>query len=71
MVPPETVTKDERPLIGSYPASPAGPIEESELAGLRDVPRFDLPQWKQVLRFGQRQAEFVLKGRREFGDVFR
>ncbi len=71
MVPPETITKTERPLIGSYPASPAGQITEAERAGLREVPRFDLPQWKQVLRFGQRQAEFVLKGRREFGDVFR
>src|SRR3954452_20649550 len=71
MVPPETVTKTEQPLIGSYPASPAGQITEEELAGLKEVPRFDLPQWKQVLRFGQRQAEFVLKGRKEFGDVFR
>jgi cytochrome P450 len=71
MVPPETVTKTEQPLIGSYPASPAGQITEAELAGLKDVPQFDMPQWQQVLRFGQRQAEFVLKGRREFGDVFR
>jgi cytochrome P450 len=71
MVPPDTLTKDEQPLIGSYPASPAGQITEAELAGLKRVPEFDLPQWKQVLRFGQRQAEFVLKGRREFGDVFR
>jgi cytochrome P450 len=71
MVPPETLTKTEQPLIGSYPASPAGQITEAELAGLKRVPEFDLPHWKQVLRFGQRQAEFVLKGRREFGDVFR
>jgi cytochrome P450 len=71
MVPPETITKTEQPLIGSYPASPAGQITEAELAGLKDVPQFDMPQWQQVLRFGQRQAEFVLKGRREFGDVFR
>lgn len=71
MVPPETITKTEQPLIGSYPASPAGQITETELAGLKRVPEFDLPQWKQVLRFGQRQAEFVLKGRKEFGEVFR
>jgi cytochrome P450 len=32
---------------------------------------FDLPKTLQVLRFGQRQAEFVLRGRREFCDVFR
>ena len=51
MVPPETITKTEQPLIGSYPASPAGQITEAELAGLKQVPEFDLPQWKQVLNF--------------------
>lgn len=72
MVPPETLTPpSEEQLIGSYPESPAGPIDESELKDLKPVPEFGLPRALQVLRFGQRQAEFLLKGRRDFGDVFR
>lgn len=71
MVPPETLTPTSEALIGEYPASPAGPIADAELAGLREVPIFSLPKYLQVLRFGQRQAEFVLKGRRDFGEVFR
>jgi cytochrome P450 len=71
MVPPETLTTTDQPLIGTYAASPAGPITEAELAGLKPVPEFNLPQFMQVLRFGQRQAEFVLSGRKQFGEVFR
>ncbi len=58
-------------LIGSYPPSEAGPIDDADLKELREVPSFWLPKPMQVLRFGQRQAEFVLKGRRDFGEVFR
>ncbi len=71
MVPPETLVKADEALIGDYPESPAGPIDESDLKDLKPVPEFGLPRSLQVLRFGQRQAEFVLKGRRDFGDVFR
>ncbi len=71
MVPPETLVKADEALIGDYPESPAGPIDEADLKDLKPVPEFGLPRSLQVLRFGQRQAEFVLKGRREFGDVFR
>jgi cytochrome P450 len=72
MVPPsKALATDANELIGPYPESPAGPIDQAELADLRTVPEFDLPRTLQVLRFGQRQAEFVLAGRRQFGDVFR
>ena len=70
-MPPQTLELSEQPLIGEYPESPAGPIDESELAGLREVPEWSMPRSLQVLRFGQRQVEFMLKGRRDFGDVFR
>ncbi|HEY8584134.1 MAG TPA: cytochrome P450, partial [Capillimicrobium sp.] len=59
------------PLIGEAPPSPAGPIDEAELATLAAPPRIDLPRWLQVLRFNQRQIEFVFRARREHGEVFR
>lgn len=71
MVPPETLVKADEGLIGDYPASQAGPINQSELASLKEVPMFAMPRALQVLRFGQRQSEFMLRGRREFGEVFR
>lgn len=71
MVPPETLAAPDVGLIGRYPESPAGPIDESELKDLKPIPEFSLPRFMQVMRFGQRQAEFVLRGRRHFGDVFR
>ena len=58
-------------LIGEAPPSPAGPIEEAELAGLESPPRVPLPRWSQVLRFNQRQIEFVFGARRRLGEVFR
>lgn len=57
--------------VGEFPESPAGPIDDVELKDLKPVPEIGLPRFLQVLRFGQRQAEFVLRGRREFGEVFR
>lgn len=75
MVPPETLSpianQPSNDLIGEYPASTAGPIDEAQLKELKSVPEFDLPRPLQVLHFGQRQAEFMLRGRREFGEVFR
>jgi formyltetrahydrofolate deformylase len=57
------------PLIGAAPPSPAGPIDEREAAGLRPPPVVPLPRTLQVLRFNQRQIEFVFRARRELGEV--
>jgi cytochrome P450 len=59
------------PLIREAPPSPAGPVDASELALLRPPPEIPLPRLIQVLRFNQRQIEFVFHARRKLGDVFR
>jgi cytochrome P450 len=58
-------------LIGEAPASPAGPIEPDEVASLAEPPRIEMPRALQVLRFNQRQIQFVFRARREHGEVFR
>lgn len=58
-------------LVGAAPPSPAGPIEAAELATLPSAPDIQLPKLAQTLRFSMRQIEFVFKGRRELGEVFR
>jgi cytochrome P450 len=58
-------------LIGEAPPSPAGPIDAAELAGLEGPPLIPLPRALQVLRFNQRQIEFVFGWRRRLGEVFR
>jgi cytochrome P450 len=58
-------------LIGEAPPSPAGPIEEAELATLPLPPLIPLPRPLQVLRFNERQIEFVFAWRRRLGEVFR
>lgn len=58
-------------LVGQAPPSPAGPISEDALAGLKSPPMVKLPRFAQVLRFTQRQTEFMFKNRRELGEVFR
>ncbi|HVV89351.1 MAG TPA: cytochrome P450, partial [Solirubrobacterales bacterium] len=58
-------------LVGAAPPSPAGPIEEAELAALPPAPDIELPKLAQTLRFSMRQIEFVFKARRELGEVFR
>jgi cytochrome P450 len=58
-------------LVGAAPPSPAGPIDAAELAELAPAPNVELPKLAQTLRFSQRQIEFVFKGRREHGEVFR
>lgn len=58
-------------LIGTAPGSEAGPIEAAEAAALGSPPLVELPRLLQVLRFNQRQIEFVFRGRRELGEVFR
>ncbi len=69
-----TATEPDAPaagnLIGKAPPSPAGPLEPAELDGLPAPPRIALPRLVQVLRFNQRQIEFVFRARRELGEVF-
>jgi cytochrome P450 family 135 len=58
-------------LIGEAPPSPAGPAEPEDAARLPGPPTIRLPRMVQVLRFNQRQIEFVFRARRELGEVFR
>ena len=58
-------------LVSSAPPSPAGPAEPGDLARLPGPPPVPLPRALQVLRFNQRQIEFVFRARRELGEVFR
>lgn len=51
-------------------ASVSGPLTEEEAAGLPAPPVIQLPQPAQLLRFNQRQIEFVFGARRRLGDVF-
>ncbi len=66
-----TVTASRPALIGTAPPSPAGPVTEEELRLLPTPPAVALPMPAQVLRFNQRQIEFVFRARREHGEVFR
>jgi cytochrome P450 len=63
----ETATE----LVGETPPSPAGPIEAEEAADLPRPPVVPLPRVAQMLRFNQRQIEYVFGARRRLGDVFR
>jgi cytochrome P450 len=56
-------------LIGEAPSSSAGPAGD-EWADLERPPAIGLPRALQVLRFNQRQIEFVFRARRELGEVF-
>jgi cytochrome P450 len=58
-------------LVGEAPPSPAGPLTEEEAASRPTPPFIPLPRSLQVLRFSQRQIEFVFRARRELGEVFR
>jgi cytochrome P450 family 135 len=58
-------------LVGEAPPSPAGPIEAEEAAALPRPPVVPLPRLAQMLRFNQRQIEYVFGARRRLGDVFR
>ena len=58
-------------LIGEAPPSPAGPIDAAEAATRPTPPLIDLPRGIQVLRFNQRQIDFVFGARRRLGEVFR
>ena len=52
------------------PPSPAGPISADEAATLATPPAVPLARPLQILRFNQRQIEFVFKARRRLGDVW-
>ena len=71
----EPVTAIDEPLgsalVGQAPPSPAGPLEVEEAAALPGPPAIPLPRALQVLRFNQRQIQFVFRARRELGEVFR
>ena len=54
-------------LVGEAPPSPAGPAGD---APLRPAPAIALPRFAQLLRFNQRQIEFMFRARREHGEVF-
>jgi cytochrome P450 len=58
-------------LIGAAPPSPAGPADPEDVGRLPAPPMVPLRPLSQVVRFNQRQIEFVFKWRRELGEVFR
>ena len=64
-------TATEKLLIGEAPPSPAGPLDPADAAGLPEPPMIPLPRRLQILRFNQRQIEFVFGARRRLGEVFR
>src|SRR5919106_6004375 len=55
---------------GEAPPSPAGPIPAEEAGALAAPPMVPNPRPVQVLRFNQRQIEFVFKAQRKLGDVW-
>jgi cytochrome P450 len=58
-------------LVPSEPATRrAGPIAPGEANELSPPPTIPQPPLMQLLRFRQRQIEFVFRARRELGDVF-
>src|SRR4051794_6991284 len=67
----DTTAPPAEDLIGEAEPSEAGPIDAREAATLAAPPLVDLPRAAQVLRFTQRQIEFVFGARRRLGEVFR
>jgi cytochrome P450 len=66
----ETAHPPQAGLVGEAPASPAGPIATEEASVLPRPPVVQLPRLAQMLRFNQRQIEYVFGARRRLGDVF-
>src|SRR5881227_3811023 len=58
-------------LVGQAPPSPAGPVEPPDAEQLAEPPLVGLPGALQVIRFNQRQIQFVFRARRTLGEVFR
>src|SRR3954451_2985755 len=70
-MPPMAIAVEPFTGIGEAPPSPAGPLTPEEAAELPGPPTIPLPRALQVLRFNQRQIEFVFRARRELGQTFR
>ena len=66
-----TPTETANDLIGEAPASPAGPISSDEQAALPAPPVVRIHPAAQILRFNQRQIQFVFGARRRLGETFR
>src|SRR3954449_13236622 len=62
--------EDRAALIGSAAPSPAGPLADAD-GSLSAPPMVAGSRLRQVLRFNQRQIEYVFRARRELGEVFR
>jgi cytochrome P450 len=60
-----------RELVGEAPPSPAGPLSEADARAFPAPPDIPLDRRLQLLRFNQRQIQFVFRARRELGEVFR
>ncbi len=69
--PVETAAPPAADLLGEAPPSPAGPVPAEDAAALPRPPVVPLPRAAQMLRFNQRQIEYVFGARRRLGDVFR
>ena len=66
----ETEERTVPGLLGEAPPSSAGPIEAAEAAALPEPPVVPLPRLSQMLRFNQRQIEYVFGARRRLGETF-
>jgi cytochrome P450 family 135 len=66
----ETATAPAEQAVEA-PPSPAGPIGPEEAVALPKPPVVPLPRAAQMLRFSQRQIEYVFGARRRLGDTFR
>jgi cytochrome P450 len=58
-------------LVGTASPSPAGPIEPDEASVLPKPPVVPLSRTAQMMRFNQRQIEYVFGARRRLGETFR
>ncbi len=58
-------------LIGEAPPSSAGLISVEEQMALRPPPVVEMHPAAQILRFNQRQIQFVFGARRRLGEIFR
>jgi cytochrome P450 family 135 len=66
----ETIDPRTEYLLGEATPSPAGPLTSEEASALPGPPVVQLPRFAQMLRFNQRQIEYVFGARRRLGDVF-
>jgi len=69
-----TVERSQAPegaSAGEAPPSPAGPISAEEQSRLPEPPEIPDSRPLQILRFNQRQIQFVFAARRRFGETFR